>query len=228
MNTTLRHLESAIKGIARENNDTLRFISKFQGSSGNSLRSRWELWLQIELLRQLEKLNSTDLYFEHRLEYKSNKRKGAGKAEFNTGSLDLAFRPKSADKGLLVGVEIKVRPTPSGAIRGGLHDLIKPSAFKSREGAWPFRAIYAMCVFPKDMASEDSTSKYLQFLQASEYAKMLKLGDEFCVALIGWEEKPRSGSTGDFYKSYGDWVKEMIAEASRQGLRINTKRSPSK
>lgn len=226
MTIVLKHLKAAITSTADTNAETLRFISEFKSANGKDLRSRWELWLQIVLMQQLDGMKKyrEDLHSEYRADYKANKHKGAGRTAkgFVSGSLDIAFRPNGGDKGLLVGLELKVKRRATSAIRGGLHDLLKPRAFIT--AAWQFRAIYAMCVF--DTASYDkSDSKYLQFVEDSGWPTM-PFGEAFTVALIGWEAKPRSGSLKDFYSEYSQWVKNVLARAKASGLTINTKPRP--
>lgn len=223
MTTVLRHLETAIRSTAKANAKTLKFISEFEGANGKDLRSRWELWLQIELMRQLDSMKTRpqDLYSEYRADYKANKHKGAGRAAkgFVSGSLDIAFRPRDGDRGLLAGLEIKVKRTASAAIRGGLHDLLKPRAFVT--SAWQFRAMYSMCVYDTSKDDEQE-SKYLTFIKANG-GKEIPLGKCFRVALIGWEAKPRSGDKKDFYAEYNRWMKELLAEAKTSNLTINSK-----
>lgn len=222
----LTHLTKAIESTAKKNSKTLKFISEFKSANEKDLRSRWELWLQIELMQQLNgmKGRTGDLYSEYRADYKANKHKGAGRTAkgFSSGSLDFAFRPPDADLGLLVGVELKVKRTATAAIRGGLHDLLKPRAFVT--AAWRFRAIYAMCVFDS-FASDESDSKYRRFVEDNDWP-IIPLGKYFSVALIGWETKPRSGERKDFYADYDQWVKTLLTKARTGNLTINVKPRP--
>lgn len=223
MSTVLGHLQTAIRATARSNAKTLKFIADFEDAEGKDLRSRWELWLQIELMRQLEglKIKSKDLYSEYRAEYKANKNKGAGRAKkgFVSGAIDFAFRPTNGDDRLLAGIELKVKPTPSAAIRGGLHDLLKPRAFKT--AGWRFRAIYAMCVYPTDSADATS-SKYLDFVKKYGW-EPIPFGKNFQMVLIGWETRPRSGDLRDFYAEYDSWVKDLLGKARGEKLTINVR-----
>lgn len=221
MTTVLKHIEAAIKSTAKANIKTLKFISTFKSANEKDLRNRWELWLQIELLHQLDsmKVSPEDLYSEYTADYKSNKLKGAKRTAkgFVKGSLDIAFRPPGGDKGLLAGLELKVKQRATAAIRGGLHDLLKPRAFVT--GDWQFRAIYAMCVFDSG-AYDESDSKYLKFVEDNGWP-IIPLGKHFEVALIGWEGKPRSGVLKDFYGEYDLWVKNLLKEAKESKLTIN-------
>ncbi|MES9125722.1 hypothetical protein ABEP66_12065, partial [Cutibacterium acnes] len=186
------NLTKAIEGVANNSPQTLEFISRFEGENTKSLGNRWELWLQVELLRELEKLTQrpNDLISEYRAPYKANKKKGAGRTAkgYVSGCLDIALRPKGGDAGLYAGVELKVKRNASSAIRGGLHDLLKVGAFTT--DAWKFRAMYVLCVFDASRAAS-SRSKYLQFLEDQDWP-VVDLGSCFKVAIIGWESSPRS------------------------------------
>lgn len=214
---------NAIELTAEKNSETLRFISEFKDTHEKDLRSRWELWLQIELMKQLNSIKGStgELYSEYRADYKLNKYKGAGRTAkgFVSGYLDIAYRPPGTDSGLLVGVELKVKRTAAGAIRGGLHDLLKPRAFVTDK--WKFRAIYAACVFDS-ITSDESDSKYLKFVTDNDWP-IIPLGNFFKVALIGWETKPRSGELKEFYAEYGQWIKTLLNKAKDYNLTINIK-----
>lgn len=232
MSNVLTHLEKAISNTERRNRGVLEFIAHFRDGDNSSVLNRWENWLQVELLFSLNelKVHDKDLYHEHGFSYKKNKSKSAVKSKqgFTTGAIDMAFRPWGGDAGLIAGVELKVKENPTPAIRGGLHDLLKPQAFKT--SGWNFRAIYSMAVFANDLEKIEK-SKYVKFLgehpgpgefpHLKTMGKIVPFGKHFRIALIGWETSPRSGTTKTFYKEYSLWVKAMLNKAKERKLTIN-------
>lgn len=216
-----KQLTAALKIVAKRNPRLLDFIADFKGGKGVSISNRWEIWFQIELLSALSQIVNShdDLFHEVRFPYKMSKAKAKGKSKhgFSTGAIDLAFRPKGGDSGLLAAIELKVKSNPTQAIKGGLHDLLKPQAFITR--GWNFRAVYAVCVFV-ETKYEESDSKYVKF--ANEYGTIIPFGKRCKAAIIGWNSDGiRSKTNSDRYKEYSSWNKGLLELAKGAGLTIN-------
>lgn len=225
MSIEKKQLREAFKEVANRNVELLKFFASYKGLNNTSIFNRCENWLQIELLFALSQIvkSESDLSHEVRLEYKKSKAKGSGKSTkgFNTGAIDLVFRPKGGRENLLTAVELKVKLNPTQAIKGGMHDLLKLQAFKTTE--WNFRSIYAVCFFASNLKDENK-SKYFKFVVKNpDCCELLNFGDDWQIAIIGWESKKIAAAPKERYSEYSRWNKDFVARARDGGLQINKK-----
>jgi hypothetical protein len=186
-----------LKSIAKSKIKILNFFSEFEK---RKRLQRWENWLQLEMLYELERSGVDDLWFEDR--YAQDRRVTVPKEKTGNkiSSIDLVYRRSNYLKGLYVGIELKVKDAPYNAIRGSLVDLLRLGAVTPAE--WGFRAIYAVSIFKKENCKK---SKYIDLVNTFSDGGVLNFGP-YRVAVFGWEAQTLENATRE---SYRDWLNKL-------------------
>lgn len=201
--TELEKIKQTLKNLSVSNSEMLNFLFDYE----NKRLQRWENWLQMQILFELNKEGVEDLWFEERLDNDMRIKLSNEKAGKLTSSIDVVYRRKGTSQKSYNAIELKVANIASHSIRGSLVDLDRTLALKS----WYFRSIFSISVFKEDK----SKSKFLKL--ANNFGHIENFGP-YRAAIFGWEAKSLELSTR---KSYKKWLLELRDECKKYDINLS-------
>ncbi len=187
------------------------FVSRIEFFREQSI-SRWENWLQMELLLILGKRNA-EFDWESRYSYHGKKIVRRPTQNKTIAYIDILFRQKGADCEIYTAVELKAKLYPDRSIGEAIKDLLRISALKQTN----FRAVYAIAAYqPLETGNQSAYEKLVEKLNG----KFVDFGASWRLVLFGWEGAPRSG-INNLKKEYETWCQQLVDE-SRSTPRIQS------
>lgn len=163
--------------------------------------ARWENWLQMELLFALDE-RGADYWWEDGFTFHGKKKTELLDPKKMGAKIDITFRQKGADSGVYTAVELKAKPYPDKSIGEAMKDLLRINLLEHTD----FRAIYAIAAYLPltDSAYEELVTEI--------GGKIINFGNEWKLAIFGWEGAPRSE---DLSKDYAIWCSDLVAAAKK-------------